>query len=148
MAEKVLSLIDQVVAQRLRAVQPGSLLIEEVVPESVSETVPNSNGNVVGSNAIEVRKRVGDNNLVERSILPKLKTTEEKIELLIKLESHIPSNKFELTERARTWINQTLKPILSCFRTHHGSNLETFVQKYGLNFSHSRFSKGCRCETK
>lgn len=90
-------------------------------------------------------KRGGTNDIVSRKDLGKLKSTEEKIQLLLKIETNLPTSMTELTEGARAFVNQVLRPFLRCLREHFRNDVSAFTSKWGANVSHSRFGKGCRC---
>jgi hypothetical protein len=88
----------------------------------------------------------GANDLSDRHRLKHLTKTSDKLLVMLEIASSVPSKKSELTNQARTWFFQVLTPTLTCYRDHHDSKLDSFVQKHGDYFSPSRFTKnGCGC---
>jgi hypothetical protein len=52
-----------------------------------------------------------------------IKSFDDKLELLLQIENSDVSN---LTNKARVWSIQSLKPTLHCFRAHFNSNRADF----------------------
>jgi hypothetical protein len=67
-----------------------------------------------------------------RKDLAKLDRLSDKIDFLLKLEKDCPPRESlgPYSCAAKKWIKTTMRPILKCFRNHHGSNAEHFAEKW------------------
>ena len=78
------------------------------------------------SNSAKRKRGDGGWDLDERKEIKKKETTREMILALLDFESKIPKDRV-LTEGARSFIKNELKPVLTCFNKHYASDLEAFA---------------------
>jgi hypothetical protein len=107
---------------------------DEHIPRSLNKSKP---------------KRGGDEDLPARHDVKKQKTTTGKLEIMLKIEQAMESEKTnsnQLTEGARKFVITTLTPVLGCFRHHCKSDFDMFGQKWPV-FNPSQFKKSsCKGE--
>ena len=90
----------------------------------------------------------GDEDLGGRHTVKNLSCMKQKVEKLLEIEKDIPSDKKTMTHGARTFCNNTLDPVLECFRGHCSNNMDTFVSKW-KDSSFNKFKSKCskKCHT-
>lgn len=93
------------------------------------------------------KKRGGDNDLVGREDVKKMKTGTEKLNTIHSLASVVPDDLSELTEGAGSFYRKAIRPIVGFFNNHCPLEREEFLNKWGKgkysNFPQSRFYKSC-----
>lgn len=76
-----------------------------------------------------------------------LRTTREKLDMLLEIEKNAPKVLSHLNESDRGFVNQSLRPILKCLREHCHNDYDLFDRKHGngkSDFAIARFRKRCR----
>jgi hypothetical protein len=106
---------------------------EEIL--AIEETIANQ-----GDSVLKKRKRGGENDLSLRNSLKLLKSTREKMEMLLQIEQLVPDDLESLTSGARAFVFTVLRPIVGCLKHHHNGCLESFEQSWN-NISPSTFKK-------
>ncbi|KAJ3094212.1 hypothetical protein HDU97_008341 [Phlyctochytrium planicorne] len=105
--------------------------------------------------SVQKKKRGGDREIPGRLTLSRKKSGAEKLDALIEMQADFDSRKVadtELGNRARTFRQTVIKPILGCWVNHFDSDKDAFIEKYG-DFSHSMFhassckGHGSQCST-
>ena len=79
--------------------------------------------------------------MCQRKSLSKLKSGEEKLELVrktIALASTV--NPRDYSNAFRLYLSQTVDPIMKCLQNHYGDNDDAFISNWALKkFKHGRF---------
>jgi len=88
------------------------------------------------------RKRGGDGDIPLRYEVKKRKGL-EKLQLLLRIDSEIPTDLEQLCSGARSFYFTILTPVLSCFRNYFGGDYEAFIRKWPLNAGISSFKNKC-----
>ncbi|KAI3650647.1 hypothetical protein MP228_004128 [Amoeboaphelidium protococcarum] len=91
-----------------------------------------------------VKKRGGSNNLDDRLTIKNLKSTQEKLDVVLRLAQIIPQDHNELTEGARAFANQ-IRSILNCLKNHFNGSVDQFASKYP-KLAPSTFKNKCSGE--
>jgi hypothetical protein len=73
-----------------------------------------------------------------RSKMSTIKNTSDKLDYLMLLEKYIPRNRGILSDSAKSFVNLCL-PIIHCFRMHHNSDKNEFMETFDKGISHTRF---------
>jgi hypothetical protein len=68
-----------------------------------------------------------------RKELTKITKLSDKIDFLLKLEKDCPPRESLLPYKGadQKWIKSTMRPILRCFRNHHGGDADRFAENWG-----------------
>ena len=81
--------------------------------------------------------------LPKREGLKKLKTTAEKVKLLLEIEPEVPPNpSTECTPGAKLFFYKQMSPVLGCLKHHFGGDVDKFCTAYPT-MKHTTFNKTC-----
>ena len=104
----------------------------------ITNIIANSNDNCK-SVIVSKNKDLGKNDLENRHYLKKLKGREKvSVMLSIKTEYEI-CNKKKLTDKAKSFVRQGLKPFLNCFEGCCKEDVSIFLKDYDEKFNHAKF---------
>ena len=82
-------------------------------------------------------------NLPKREGLKKLKTTKEKVQLLLEIEPEVPSNpSTDCTNGGKNFFYTQMSPVLNCLKLHFGGDIDKFCTAYP-NMKHTTFKLTC-----
>ena len=85
------------------------------------------------------KRKVGDNDLLSRRSLKDEKDMSKKLCKLLALHDEAAMNSTSLTENARSYYNNVLKPIQRCYVNHCESDSSKFLQRWDISSAYTKF---------
>ena len=87
------------------------------------------------------KRKVGGNDLPSRHSLKDEKDMGNKLRKVLALHDEAAENTTSLTENARSYYNNVLKPIKRCFVNHCETDSSQFLQKWDIGSAYTKFGR-------
>jgi len=124
------------------SVEVNSTSHGESTPNSISRRSKSSPSPSNNNNSTVLYKRkVGGNDLTLRHSLKYEKDMGNKLRKVLALHDKAVENTTSLTENARSYYNNVLKPIRRCFVNHCESDSSQFLQKWDIGSAYTKFGR-------